>query len=167
MLPFAPYRKPGTVSPEQGKYLAEMKASRELLWPEGVTWEVTSPGGRVLTYVFAHDRLREIWTVIRPFSEGSCSLECRYDGSGDPRVVAERKARLISLGEFITAILDERHRATQTAAGPGGRRTHRCALERRHGAATPTQGVRQQGRGVASWPLPPRGPANPDDIPRC
>jgi len=125
MLPFAPYRKPGTVSPEQGNDLAEMKASREFLWPEGVTWEATPIEGRVVTYVFAHDRLGEIGCiVIRPVADGYCNLECRYDSSGDPRVVAERKARLISLGEFITAILAERHIAKLSAAELARRRTH-------------------------------------------
>ena len=101
-----------------------MKVSRDLLWPEGVTWS-TSVDGRVLTYVFAHNTLGEIGRiVIRPVDGGMCSLECQYDGSADPQLVRERKARLINLGELITLIFAERHRETARTSGFSDRRTH-------------------------------------------
>lgn len=101
-----------------------MKSFQQHGWPDGVTWQV-SVKGRVLTYEFAHSHLGELGRiVIRPVEKGLCHLECQYVGSGDAALVAERKAKLISLGEYITSVFAERHRQKSIDGAMPLRRVH-------------------------------------------
>jgi hypothetical protein len=79
----------------------------------------------VLTYVFAHRRLGGFGrSAIHPIADGLRILEIQYNGSDDARLAAERRAYFISLSEFTTAILAERHRATFCSEEVAKKRTH-------------------------------------------
>lgn len=95
-----------------------MKGSRQLQWPEGVEWNLSSVDGRVLTYEFTHTRLGNLGQiVIRPVEGGLCELDCRYASDTDQNLVAERRAQLIRLGQYITSVFAQRQREKNVGGG--------------------------------------------------
>ena len=66
--------------------------------------------GRTLTYEFAHEVLGLLGhIVIRPVTGPHWQLECQCATSGAAETLAERKATLISLGEYVRKLFEERY----------------------------------------------------------
>lgn len=98
-----------------------MDHSHEFLWPDGVTWRVVEMVGRALRYEFSHPSLGDLGhIVIRPIAEGSdhCKLECQCRAGGPADVAAMRRAYLISLGEYIRKVFEERFAGDDAVAKP-------------------------------------------------
>jgi hypothetical protein len=88
-----------------------------------VEWHLSSVDGRVVTYEFTHPRLGNFGQiVIRPIEGGQCQLDCQYAGDTDQDLVAERRAQLIRLGQYITSVFAQRQREQTASSGQTLRR---------------------------------------------